>query len=116
MVDLGPCDEVARMVGEGDSPSLSLLSFQGLGTGPLGFNLWTPPRFPLRPDMTLVAFADGVDLHSAHPLLVNVPGSTGEPDRPVPTRVAIDSPRSPVLLPGTPWASSSLLALHAYLL
>src|SRR5215467_315589 len=63
------------MVGEGDSTSLPPLSFLGLRTGPLGFALWAPPRFPLRPDMTLVTFADGLRLHSTHPLFVNVPGS-----------------------------------------
>jgi hypothetical protein len=69
-----------------------------------------------RPDVPVVTFPDGIGFHSTHPLLVNVPRPTREPDRPVSTRVSVHPPRSRVLLASTPYASGSLPGFHAYLL
>jgi hypothetical protein len=48
-----------------------------------------------RPDVPVVTFPDGIGFHSTHPLLVNVPRPTREPDRPVSTRVSVHPPEEP---------------------
>src|SRR4029453_11272780 len=111
MIDLGPSDEVPRVVGESNSVFLPSLRLPSLSTDLPGFHCRTPAWVPPNPSPTLIPSVNRMALHPTNLLFVNVPAPAGEPDCPVPTGVSVHPPGSWILLFGAPRITCSLRTL-----